>query len=219
MMAAQALLLSALLFGGCKDSPTDTNNGTPQQITEQYYIQASIDGSYQTAQGASGGSSSGVGLHCNGSYGHGTKPGYQVVELYDFQRIVLNGFTPTLDTSYRSIQIVLIKNFPEQPYGEELYGLVSNPLSYGSQQNQIDGVEIRWIDASGKEWRSSWGSGDQSGSSFSFTSNDKITYLPGMMMGGMYNSKGTFNCKLYDNAGNSMMVTEGTFSLQTVFDH
>jgi hypothetical protein len=83
--------------------------------------------------------------------------------------------------------------------------------SYGSSDfyNLVDGVEIRYIDENGMEWTTK---GDQTGSLFqvnSHTTNISDSYTP-------FVTEGNFTCKLYNNLGQSKLLTEGIFKGRTV---
>ncbi|MFT3909850.1 MAG: hypothetical protein QM737_10525 [Ferruginibacter sp.] len=72
----------------------------------------------------------------------------------------------------------------------------------------LDGVEIRWIDDTDTEYSTAFGTGDQSGSSFSITN---VEDQPGQTA---YSIRvhASFNCKLYDASGTTTKVlTGGTF--------
>lgn len=81
--------------------------------------------------------------------------------------------------------------------------------NYGNLQSYstaMDGIVIEYYDNSGKVWKSDNGSGNQTGSSFSVSQLDDILVL-GNIYG--YIVKASFNCKLYDNLGNSITLTNG----------
>lgn len=216
---ALAVLSTALAMSACSDnSPTDNNddgdNVTP--ITAQYYIQANMNGktvTYQTA-GLSNGQ---IGQSMN-SRTTSDGPKVLVVQEYAFNKMTFANGDFTVDTLADCPRITVIKHFDDTPYGEELDDLVRSSMSFGGERPPTDGVQIAWTDGSGKRWCSSWGSGDQTGSSFKVTEHTKIEYQIGQPLDGRYNSKGTFTCKLYDAQGNSMTVKDGKFSLQTVFE-
>lgn len=212
---AVAGTLAAALLAGCSDNPTDTTD--PNTITQPYHLQATINGATETQQGGGSGASGDVAIHMAGSYGSSSNDGYLVVERMDFRRYIFTGSIPSVDTTFRSMRIAFIKVFPERPYGSQTEALVSPTMGYGSSENETDGVEISWRDASGTDWCSSWGSGDQTGSTFTVTSHERIEYPAGSTRGGKFNTKGTFTCKLYDKQGHSMDVTNGSYSLQTVW--
>jgi len=71
---------------------------------------------------------------------------------------------------------------------------------------EIPGIEIRWTDEDLKTWSTL--NGAQSGSTFDVSKTEPFTTSDGD-----YQNKveGTFNCKLYDNSGNSINVSDGTF--------
>jgi hypothetical protein len=71
-----------------------------------------------------------------------------------------------------------------------------------------EGIEISWVDKDAKEWSSNSSPGTQTGSNFSIESSEGYhDFL------GNYVVKFTaiFNCKLYDDAGNFITLTNGKF--------
>lgn len=215
---ALAALCTALTMSACSDnSPTDNDDdgqGTP--ITAQYYIQATMNGktvTYQTSALSNGQ----IGQAMNGST-TSDGPKVSVIQEYAFNKATYANGDFVVDTLADCPRITLIKNFDDTPYDEELDELISPTMQFGNERTRTDGVQIAWTDGNGKRWCSSWGSGDQAGSSFTVTEHTKIEYQIGQPLGGRYNSKGTFNCTLYDAQGNSMTVKNGKFSLQTVFE-
>ncbi|MBK6627525.1 MAG: hypothetical protein IPJ87_11080 [Flavobacteriales bacterium] len=69
----------------------------------------------------------------------------------------------------------------------------------------VDGVRVEWTDALGVKWSTDRGTADQTGSNFSI--NERTS--TGDPFGPRFTFKVTFNCKLYDGAGNSKLVTNG----------
>jgi hypothetical protein len=219
-LLALAATFTMLIAGCSKSNPTDTSgtNNQPETITGPHYIQAKVNGTYVTVQeSASGYTQTGEGMH--GSYGGGSAGAYLVTQEYAFEKTTLVGFQPVTDTTYRGVVIALVHKYYRQPHQLEWDSLLlsTGPVSFGSEEKEINGVEVRWIDASGKKWSSAFGTGDQSGSSFTVTSHDTTNFRANGLLGPLYDSKGTFNCRLYDGAGNSMEVTDGKFAIQTDF--
>ncbi len=216
---ALAALCTALTMNACSDnSPTDKDDdgGQGAPITAPYYIQATMNGktvTYQTSALSNG--QIGQSMHSR-STNNGTK--VWLVQEYSFNKATFANGDFVVDTLADCPRISFIKNYDDTPYDEELDELVRPVMQFGSERTRTDGVQIAWTDGSGKRWCSSWGSGDQAGSSFKVTEHTRIEYQIGQPLGGRYNSKGTFNCTLYDAQGNSMPVTNGKFSLQTVFE-
>ncbi|MBK9274412.1 MAG: hypothetical protein IPM49_07715 [Flavobacteriales bacterium] len=69
----------------------------------------------------------------------------------------------------------------------------------------VDGVRVEWTDPLGVKWSTDRGTADQTGSSFSI--NERTS--TGDPFGPRFTFKVTFNCRLYDGAGNSKQVTNG----------
>lgn len=84
-------------------------------------------------------------------------------------------------------------------YGAFLWD--QSTLSYVVQ----DGVRVEWTDPLGVKWSTDRGTADQTGSAFSINERNGT----GNPFGPRYTFKVTFNCRLYDGAGNSKLVTNG----------
>lgn len=214
------LLLSGTLFTvGCSDSPTDSDNdgdNKPQTITAEHYIQAKIDGTYKTVQ-TENGTTSAVGMGQSAHEGD-IDEGYLVAHTTFFAKTSISAGGPVIDTT-NTFFITFVGIFDENPFSDEDYDplIRQGAMSFGSEASEKPGVEIRWIDGNGKGWSTSYGSGDQNGSSFQVTSKQTIEY-PQPWLGPyvLYNVKGTFSCTLYDGTGNSISVTDGKFAIQSV---
>jgi hypothetical protein len=80
----------------------------------------------------------------------------------------------------------------------------SKPYSVGA----ANGIEISITDALGTEWNSSFGTANQTGSTF----NILETVDNPDLLGNFYlKVKATFSCKVYDGAGNSKTITNGLY--------
>jgi hypothetical protein len=80
--------------------------------------------------------------------------------------------------------------------------------SYGYGADPTDGIEIRWTDEAGNDWSTANGSADQTGSNFNITSVEDEPLQTHYSV----RVKATFNCKLYDGAGNLKVLTGGQFT-------
>mgnify|MGYP005756118151 CR=1 FL=1 len=98
---------------------------------------------------------------------------------------------------------------------EEMFQVGSYPfrrLSTEGGEGTVSGVVIRYTDVNGKIWSTDFGSGDQTGSSFSIvehkanavdTKSKKITTAE-------------FNCKLYDGSGSEIVLENGRIVSRSV---
>lgn len=76
----------------------------------------------------------------------------------------------------------------------------------GTNSGTSDGAGV-WMYIDGVEWSTSKGVADQTGSTFEIT---EVTVQP--FTGDQYiKVEATFSCKIYDDNGNSMVLTNGTF--------
>jgi hypothetical protein len=215
---------AVLLIGGCSDAsnPTGTSNDDPTPITGTYYIQAKINGKTETMQNQQGPN----GLtqqYFSGSNGGDDLPDkYGVIQENGFVRSKIEGTRLVNDTSFHTIRIILVKLFDDRPYDDEVDQILpfTGSMAFGGADDFKDGVEIRWTDAAGKQWSSSFGAADQTGSNFAVTSREAIV-PPDNYLGPPlphFKVKGTFNCKLYDGKGNSIDLTNGIFHLQMIYE-
>lgn len=215
---ATLALLATVGAAGCSDSSTspDDTNGGGVALTGKHYIQAKIDGTVVTVQDDA---NLGTGIAYSGSGGGGNNPDYYLeAQTIHFVKVILVGNRPEQDPTFRSPMITFVHNYVDQPFGAEHDSVIkrgSNP--FGSEEKEINGVEILWTDASGTQWSSSKGTGDQTGSTFVVTEHTLQEYQIGQYKAGRYYSKGTFTAKLYDGTGRSITVTDGKFALQTVW--
>ncbi|MCB0713154.1 MAG: hypothetical protein KDD67_12560 [Ignavibacteriae bacterium] len=213
------LTFSTLLFVGCSDSTTDPDNdGTVEEITAPYYIQASLNGKVKTVQQQST-SSNLVDMGFSSFEGTASNDvDFVSIQRTFFTRVVPTGGIPVLDST-NTFYFSFIKNYDKRITNDDDYDLMirKGSTSFGSEADEKDGVEIRWVDANGKSWSTAYGSGNQANSSFVITKKVKIEY-PQPWLGDriLYEIEGTFSCTLYDSSGNSMQVTEGKFSLKAV---
>lgn len=97
--------------------------------------------------------------------------------------------------SYTSVSNVTFKTF-------------FSVAAYNYDADPSDGIEILWTDEAGNDWSTSYGSADQTGSNFNITS---VEDEPGQTHYSV-RVKATFNCKLYDGAGNEKPLTSGQFT-------
>jgi len=73
-----------------------------------------------------------------------------------------------------------------------------------------DGVSLRWVDANGTEWSTSYGIADQTGSNFTITESipgPDPSFYEGIAL------RAVFNCRLYDKNGHSNQLINGRFRL------
>ncbi len=83
------------------------------------------------------------------------------------------------------------------------------------------GIQLSWLDENGKLWQTSSGTADQTGSFFTITKNKStpFTFQPGYAdYAESTFVSAVFDCKLYDDKGHSMHVTNGRFSLFVSFN-
>ena len=103
------------------------------------------------------------------------------------------GSTPSMDSVNTMVAL------GARTYGAFVWN--SGTLTYDIS----DGVRVEWTDPSGTKWSTDRGIADQTGSTFSI---NEVT-ATGEVFGPRYTFKVSFSCRLYDEAGNSKLVTNG----------
>ncbi len=202
---------AAILLQSCS---TETPTG-PAAINSEYYLQALIDGTLETQQETESGTTL-TAMTLRATEGFGSGSGYRVLHSTSF----LRAMGLDIDTTYRSLEIAFIYTFAGKPETKEHYDSLvrKESMDFGSAEKGIDGVEITWTDRTGTTWTSSGGTGDQTGSSFVVTAHERaVQRADRPPVPARYDTKGTFNCRLYDGRGNFIVVTNGRFSIWTIF--
>lgn len=200
-----------LCTAGCSkdESPTGSSD---TEITSEFYIQATIEGAAITLQ--SGKSSYGYGV--SGHFGGGSGSGYLAIARSYLRRSSFQSGEVVVDPK-NSMTIAFVKRFGKYPSDAEYESMLyPGDIIYGSEKLEIDGVEINWTDATNKTWTSR---SNDSNNKFTVTSHEKIKYFPGESRTGLYLTKATFSCTLYDNTGQSIDITNGKFALRTLPVH
>jgi hypothetical protein len=205
--------LYALLFTSClvlssSCSKDDSPTGVDSTITSDFYVQATIDGSVVTLQHGVGSYGQGVG----GSFGGGSD-GYPVTVSSYVVRVSYEGGKVVVNPK-SSIGIRFTKNFDDYPTSLEYRTVIPlGEVAYGSEEMNIEGVEIIWTDAAGTEWKSR---AAEAGNTFVVISHREEEYREGGKLVGLFMTKGEFSCALHDDAGHTMSLTNGTFALRTM---
>ena len=90
------------------------------------------------------------------------------------------------------------------------YSQLSAATSFKYGTDETNGVIIRWIDPQGKAWSTNSASAVQTGSNFMITASTIETPTVALRI------SASFNCKLYDSAGNVITLTSGKSRLSFV---
>ena len=95
--------------------------------------------------------------------------------------------------------------------GAKEYGIWSEDEDLGSVPGSSAGVVFTYTDDTGTVWYSSLLYGVQDNSAFEVTAHKAVSDE-------LYNaiSQGSFNCKLHDESGNSLTITNGQFKARTI---
>ena len=96
-----------------------------------------------------------------------------------------------------------VGSFPDEDQFKSFFA----PGNYPFAPDGGNGMWLRWYDDNGDMWTTYYGSGDQSGSSIKI---DEIAEETGIQ-GYAIKVKLSFNCKVYDENGNSKTLTNGIY--------
>lgn len=101
-------------------------------------------------------------------------------------------------------------NFPNGSLQENQFANFFFTGSYPFTLDADEGIEINWRDDDGNIWSTSNGTANQSGSSFTIANKAVDEDLEGQ---GFYavKIKADFNCKLYDESGNSKTISDASY--------
>ncbi len=221
--ASLLTLALTLLLMSCSDSATDptdssNNNTNAEQITADYYIQATLNGQVRTVQQKNDYPDL-VDMGFSAYEGSASNDiDYLAIHRTFFSRVVPTGGIPILDTT-STFFFSFIRIYDERIYDDEDYDLMirKGTMAFGSEAAEKDGIEIRWVDANGKSWSTAYSSGKQENGSVVITEKTLLEYpQPWLGPRYLYDIKGTFTCTLYDGSGNSINVTNGKFSLKAI---
>jgi len=92
------------------------------------------------------------------------------------------------------------------PGGQTLQSFYDSlrPQALSYTKTDSNGVIIAWVDSQNVLWKSNQGTADQTGSNFVITSTSYSNFDSVLI-----NVSASFNCKLYDNAGDMKALTNG----------
>ena len=92
-------------------------------------------------------------------------------------------------------------------FGAGIYPYTQNPTN-------STGIQVHWIDPTGKTWGSDFGVADQSGGIFQIINrvNLDTSYNATGITHGIY-IRCAFNCRLYDNTGKSIELKNGRLGI------
>lgn len=192
-----AFTLMAVGISSCKKkdtTPTNNNNTGAPAITGTYYFQAKIDGVWVTWQEDNINWGSGMGTNTSGGGGTFDIEEYGYVE--DFPGDNSGGIgivkTGVIDPS-------------DYPTRNSLFTVGAKTFGKYNATPKVPGATVTYV-TNGVVWSSEKGA-DQTGSAFSITAFVDNT----IDIGSTKIVSATFNCKLYDNLGNTKTLTNGRF--------
>jgi hypothetical protein len=101
----------------------------------------------------------------------------------------------------------LLYNYPSSTFTDFKNFFLPGNYSYSTSGSE-NGISIEWKDPQGKVWKSDNAPRTQTGSSFNIISSEEFNFNGNFMLVKVY---AEFDCTLYDDAGNSIVVTNGKF--------
>ena len=182
--------------------PTDPNWGKqePDSIVADFYFKGKIDSQIVAYQDSLGG-------YYNLAYDSGyTKCADTNYVFYG------QGFGIYTMSGMASLDIKLLRcigDTSQQAGKDSLLYIGAYPYGSTDLLNTVSGVEITWVDASGKVWKTLPGSGSKTDDSFVITS---VIPAPTDSIGSLV-LFGSMNVHLY-NATESIVIENGEFNLQ-----
>ncbi len=182
--------------------PPDFNwgQGEPDSIVSDFYFQGKIGGVLNTFQDS-------IGDYYNLAYDSG------YIQCEDTNKVFYGqGFGIYTLTGRSSLDIKFLKCLSDTSDPASIDSLLYlGAYPYGSSNllNTVPGVEITWVDASGKVWKTLPGTGSSADDSFVIKS---INPAPSDSIGNLV-LFGTMNVHLY-NSTESITVEGGVFNLQ-----
>lgn len=177
----------------CSVTLTTTGNDNAGNSSD-YYYSITIDGKEYTQNVTmyndweAGSSLSGVD---DVTFGAGINYGYEDVPAgstsFGIEIGTMHGYYNATDAQFRAFFSAGTRN-------------------YTKDFSVADGVSIGWKDPNGVYWQTNYGTGDQTGSTFSIVSIEDARDLTGTLY---LKTKIRFTCKLYNEAGEVKTVTKG----------
>jgi hypothetical protein len=198
-------LLAAFSFSSCdKEEEEPISEG----VDERYAIEAELDGkALVLREGKDGyynfgntGKTSGTGFCLEGAT-------LVIGKYYDLSK----GNTKLKDSFHVTIQRHARACSADYSYVEGLYRVGEYPYAKDAKSRDATGVVILYTDADGVDWATNKGSQDQSGSRFKLTAHQPIKSK-------IYKNEtdAVFNCTLYNDAGDAMVLTNGRIKARSV---
>ncbi|MDJ1470012.1 hypothetical protein [Xanthocytophaga flava] len=214
-----ALLLVVLtLISSCDKSKDEPSQPKP---SKEFYIQATIDNKstiLETDNTGANGMGMGTGYNSSGN-GEGEEYMTQFGGIYNItetNEIEIRLVTKVMQRTEENSDVwkaTMYSLFKPQTY---IYGRDSQDGDTIDEESYKNGIVISYIDNDGEEWRSDYGSADQTGSIFKITSvvkNTDPTTYPTMRQV----ITGEFSCKLYNKAGKSKNLEDGKFNIRILY--
>ena len=196
------LIFLTLVLFSCKKNnappshPVSTVDTTDNDTAYYYKFQLDSNSSYAEYAYING--------HWTYDYGSNIYVGASIIPSTGVENDNCCGYYFPWDTTGFFEDIGGINSNPDSTQSfATLDSILSAGASFKYGKNDTLGVVIRWIDPQGKLWTTNAGSGDQTGSNFTITESKAqppTTFV---------NITASFNCILYDSAGNAKKLTNG----------
>lgn len=198
---AFVLLLSTILFAGCKSSSSSDPSPSSPTITSKYYFTAKINGTQVTYEDGKSLYASGIGENISNNNCSEYATMMNVMSIKS--RIHVGIFTTQFDKdSPNTSRLAMYK------LGTYKYGITESATD---GLTETDGAYVQYYDENGVRWATDLGTGVQTASKFEIT--EHIANTDG------YSQKIstiTFTCTLYNASGQSMTLTDGKYRGRTV---
>ncbi|MFN3405602.1 MAG: hypothetical protein ACK40G_16005 [Cytophagaceae bacterium] len=189
------LAISLITFSSCNKKKSNTV--TPAYNVSKLHFKGIVDGIHQLIENGK-----------NDVISTATRTGVKKNEENDYYLTETSRFYST--TGGKSISINFHKYFANNDGSNAAFEYEAKYYNFAKPVLNENGVEVEWVDETGKLWSSALGAADQTGytfllSSISETEDERIINC-------------TFSCKLYDGLGNEVKLTDGIFKNTVYFE-
>ena len=198
-------LLAAFSFTSCdKEEDEPLSEG----VDERYVIEVELDGQAMVLREGKDdyysfgttGNTSGTGFCVEGA-------SMVIGKYYDLRKTNAK----LKDAFYLTFQRYAKACSADKSYVEGLYRVGSYPFAKDAESRDATGVVILYTDANGVDWATNKGSQDQSDSHFEVTAHQPIKSKIYK-----YETDAVFNCTLYNDAGEAIVLTNGRIKARSV---
>ncbi|MHC2991425.1 hypothetical protein OB13_07455 [Pontibacter sp. HJ8] len=203
-------ILTLALFAAFSFSSCDKEEDEPlsEGVDDRYAIEAELDGQAVVLREGKDG-------YFNfGSTGKTSGDGFclnRATMIIGKYHDVSKTNTKLKDTFQVTIQRYARVCSADNSYEKGLYQVGEYPFAKDATDRDANGVVILYTDVNGVDWSTNRGSQDQSGSRFEVTAHQPIKSKIYQ-----YETDAVFNCRLYNDAGEAIVLTKGRIKARSI---